>query len=75
MLLIKESKTKDIDKEVRLLRKYELAVRGATIKLPCAIKAFIRASAHTFPSVFEPNSWQLHVKLTARLYATEGDDF
>ena len=27
MLLIMESKTKDIDKEVRLLRKYELAVR------------------------------------------------
>lgn len=30
MLLIKESKTKDIDKEVRLLRRYEQAVREAT---------------------------------------------
>jgi hypothetical protein len=45
MLFIKESKTKDIDKEVRLLRKY----REATIQLPCAVNALIRAGAtHIF---------------------------
>ena len=50
MHLINESKTKDIDKEeVRLLREYELAVREATIQLPCAVKALIRAGAHIFP--------------------------
>ena len=60
MLLIKVSKTKDIDKEVRLLRKYELAVREATIQLPCAVKALIRAGALTFSlRVFTPTrgSW------------------
>lgn len=58
-----DQRVKTKDKEIGITNNPE-------IQLPCAVK--VVCSWLHFLFVIEPDSWQLDVKFTSRLYATEG---